>query len=105
MADMHNFIAIMEQRRPSVIHLANSAHPSVVEKNRLVLKSILECVVFCGKQNISFGGHRDDDTYVDIGNQGNFKVLLNLCAKQGNQVLKEHFEKAPQNVQRPSRMS
>ena len=36
MADMHNFITIMEQRRPSVIHLANSAHSSVVEKNRLV---------------------------------------------------------------------
>ena len=35
MTDMHNFIAIME-RRPSVIHLANSAHSSVVEKNRLV---------------------------------------------------------------------
>ena len=32
MADMHNFIAIMEQRRPSVIHLANSAHSSAVEK-------------------------------------------------------------------------
>ena len=44
MADMHNFIAIMEQRRPSVIHLANSAHSAVVEKYHLVLKSILECV-------------------------------------------------------------
>ena len=32
MADMHDFIAIMEQRRPSVIHLANSAHSSAVEK-------------------------------------------------------------------------
>ena len=32
MADMHNFIAIMEQRRPSGIHLANSAHSSVVER-------------------------------------------------------------------------
>ena len=62
MADMHTFIAIMEQRRPSVIHLANSAHSAVVEKNRLVLKSILECVVFCGKQNTSFRGHQDDDT-------------------------------------------
>ena len=37
MADMHNFIAIMECH-PSVIHLTNSAHSSVVEKNRLVLK-------------------------------------------------------------------
>lgn len=78
MADMHSFISIMKQCRPSVIHLAHSAHSSVVEKNRLVLKSILECVAFCRKQNISFRGHRDDDTYVkncSIGNQGNFKAL------------------------------
>ena len=36
MADMrHIFIAIMEQCRPSVIHLANSAHSSVVEKKSI----------------------------------------------------------------------
>ena len=93
---MHNFIAIMEKRRPSVIHLANSTHSSAVEKNRLVHKSILECVVF--------RGHRDDDTYVGFGKQGNYEALL----KQRNQVLKEHFEKALQNAKynsRPSRMS
>ena len=63
MADMHNFISTMEQRRTSVIHMANSAHFSVIGKNHLVIKSILECV---GKQSLSFREHRDDDMFFPL---------------------------------------
>ena len=32
--------------------------------NKLALRSIVECVMFCGKQGISFRGHRDDASLV-----------------------------------------
>ena len=32
--------------------------------NKLALRSIVECVIFCGKQGISFRGHRDDATAI-----------------------------------------
>ena len=34
----------------------------VVKLNKLALKSIFECIICCGKQGISFKGHRDDAT-------------------------------------------
>ncbi|KAL5467046.1 hypothetical protein EMCRGX_G031213 [Ephydatia muelleri] len=37
--------------------------------NKLALRSIVECVIFCGKQDISFRGHRDDATASDPTNR------------------------------------
>ena len=32
----------------------------LVDSNRRALKSIVDCIIYCGKQGISFRGHRDD---------------------------------------------
>ena len=55
---MQNFMATMEQQRVSVYELAHSSHANLIQQNRQKLLSILKCVVFCGKQNISLRGHR-----------------------------------------------
>ena len=46
-----------------------------VAENRIKLFSIVKTIIFCGKQNISLRGHRDDSKYLneDEGNHGNFK--------------------------------
>ena len=51
-----------------------------VEANRAKLKIILQAVVFCAHQNISFRGHRDDSQHYDLegNNPGNFQELLKL---------------------------
>ena len=42
----------------------------IIQRNREVLRSILKCVVYCGRQGIALRGHRDDDTSCSF-NKGN----------------------------------
>ena len=64
--------------------------------NELALRSIVECLVFCGKQGISFRGHRDDATATDSANRGNFISRLKFRA-QTDDVLTNFIERAPKN--------
>ena len=43
----------------------NTLHAAHIQKNRLVLKSIISAVEFCGRQGIALRGHRDDAKYLD----------------------------------------
>lgn len=92
---MQSFIDTMEQRRVSVYDLAHSSHAQLIQQNRQKLLSILKCVVFCGKQNISLRGHRDDDKILEAAgsdhNPGNFKALLNLRVESGDKTLQDHL--------------
>ncbi|XP_060864369.1 52 kDa repressor of the inhibitor of the protein kinase-like [Metopolophium dirhodum] len=74
-----------------------------VEQNRQKLIPIIETILFCGLQNISLRGHRDDGSINsvddDIKNQkGNFKALLKFRINAGDQILKEHFKSATKNT-------
>ena len=40
-----------------------------VLRNRYIIRSLAEAVLFCGRQCISLRGHRDDST-ADAGNNG-----------------------------------
>ena len=61
-------------------------------KNRHIIKSLAEAVLFCGKQCIALRGHRDDASSSDAqGNRGNFHALLDYAIKSGNTVLDEYI--------------
>ena len=107
MADIVSFVHVMEQRRSSVISMANSAHARQIELNRKKLVSIVKCIVFCGRQNIQLRGHRDDDKWLGIPeiNPGNFQSLIDFSIESGDKILKEHFETCPHITQKPSRMT
>uniref|UniRef100_A0ABD2VTK8 DUF4371 domain-containing protein n=1 Tax=Trichogramma kaykai TaxID=54128 RepID=A0ABD2VTK8_9HYME len=65
-----------------------------VTENRKRLTPIIESVIFLGKQNIPFRGHRDDGPVLnetDV-NKGNFRELLRLRVKSGDLNLKKHLE-------------
>ena len=64
--------------------------------NELALRSIVECVVYCGKQGISFRGHRDDTTATESANRGNFISLVKFRA-QTDDILRNFIEHAPKN--------
>ena len=70
---MESFRSVMEQ---SVlpIHQLQSAVCLQIKRDREKLMYILKTVVLCGKQNISFRGHRDDSNYLSEDSQkcGNF---------------------------------
>ena len=55
--------AFLEQCRNPALRIDNvldMQSQELMKSNRLALKSIVECIIFCGKQGISFHGHRDD---------------------------------------------
>ena len=45
------------------------------QQNREVLRSVLKCLEFCGRQGVALRGRRDDETSTSF-NKGNFKALL-----------------------------
>ena len=66
----------------------------MLNKRHEEIKSLFECVCFCGKQGLSFRGHRDDYTATDCDNKGNFMELIQFRA-QTDEVLCTH---APRNA-------
>ena len=72
-----------------------------LKQNRLKLRSIVETIIFCGRQGIALRGHRDDHTQVEStphSNHGNFLALLQFRVKAGDQVLDDHLKTAPANA-------
>ena len=51
------------------------------ENNKYALESIVECLLYCGKQGIALLGHRDDATADCSTNRGIFIALLEFRAK------------------------
>jgi len=70
-----------------------------VNKNREILKSIIRCIQFCGKQGIALRGNRDNSVDNDPSlNHGNFRALLNFRVEAGDSVLKEHLLNCDKNA-------
>ena len=66
------------------------------------MKSIIETVVFCGKQNLPLRGHRDDRTSTS-SNKRNFWAVLEMMANRDD-TLREHIESGRKNAQYTSRI-
>lgn len=69
---------------------------SIVEANRKRLTSIIKTIIFCGHNNFSLRGHRDDgilDTESSItGKEGVFRSLLAFRIDSGDNILKDHMK-------------
>lgn len=69
--------------KQEVINLINTERKKQVEENRNLLKPIVESIIFLGRQNIPFRGHRDHGNFFEndleknsIGNKGNFQMFI-----------------------------
>ena len=72
------------------------------KKNVHVLKSIVETVVFCRKQNLPLRGHRDYRTSTS-SNRGNLWAILEMMAKHDD-THREHLKTGKKNAQYTSRL-
>ena len=95
------FQKVMTKIQPSIACQIDLASQQLVDSNRLKLRSIVETVLLCGRQNISFRGHRDSSC--DVENcpnppHGNFWALLDFRVSAGDGVLRDHLAKAPANA-------
>ena len=81
----------------NVASILNTARKEQVSRNTKVIKSLLKCATFCGKQGISLHGHRDDSTASESVNTGNFIQLVQFRA-ENDDVLRTYLETAPRNA-------
>ena len=59
---IRNFVVIMDNKAPRVDLMLDKRAKEHLERHREVLRSILGCLEFCGRQGIALRGHWDDDT-------------------------------------------
>jgi len=59
-----------------VVNILDSQRMKLIKENRERLKPIVETIIFLGRQNIAFRGHRDDGNLMteSIVNERNFKI-------------------------------
>lgn len=79
----------------------NTIHQKRIAENRSKLRSIVETVIFCGRQGIALCGHRDYRTVVNEDpdhNHGNFWALLNFRISAGDNILEQHLKNTPGNA-------
>lgn len=97
--------AVQEAESFSAVDHCLSSHRSrLADQNRLKLTSIVETILFCGRQGFALRGHRDDGTSIDdIISHGNFLALLRFRVQAGDKVLEEHIETAGRNARYTSK--
>lgn len=81
--------------------LLNKRRKELYDSNVHVVKSIIEAVALCGKQNLALRGHRDDNTSVN-SNTGNFRAILKLLGTR-DPILRKHLQSGKKNCQYTSK--
>ena len=79
--------------------ILDSRSQELAASNKLALKSIVECILYCGRQGISFHGHRDDATASPNCNKGSLIEFRALT----DPVLRTFLDNAPRNARYTSK--
>ena len=98
---MKAFQEVMTNKQPSIAHQLDQASQQLMASNRLKLRSIIETVLLCGRQNIPLRGHRDSSYDVErnpTAPHGNFWALLEFRISAGDDLLRDHLANAPSNA-------
>ena len=79
----------MERNLEDVDEMLDRQFKFEVSENRKILRSIIDTIIFLGRQGLALRGHRDDSQYhADVGEYstgsvGNFIELLNYRVRGG----------------------
>ena len=88
-----DFLQAAERPETSITSIIDNKAARHIAKNRKLLRIIISCIVFCGKQNIAVRGH--NESLSDEGNNpGNFLALLKFRTDAGDDVLAVHSNEA-----------
>ena len=89
-----NEYTINLEKHTSVAHRLETAREQVVKTNRHYIKTLIEILLLCAKQEIAVRGHRES---AESRNQGNFLEILKLVADH-DAVIKEKIRDNPHNA-------
>ena len=98
---MEEFLKVMQNEQPSIRRRLSEALEQQIATNRHKLRSIVETIILCGRQNISLRGHRDSTMDVERtpdAQHGNFWALLQFRVAAGDAVLRDHLAKCSKNA-------
>ena len=90
----------MESGRLSVEQRLQSHAANTIKKNRQIIMSIVKCILFCGRRNISFLGHRSESGPYSGDNTLLHQVILafpiSFAVSHGclDVLLQDHFSNA-----------
>lgn len=85
---------LFSQKHSNIAEQLGSARDEVVKKNRHYVKSIIEVLLLCSKQEISFRGHVEGENSL---NKGNFREILELVASH-DPVIEDRLLHGPKNA-------
>ena len=94
----------MERNLEDVDEMLDRQLKFEVSENRKILRSIIDTIIFLGRQGLALRGHRDDSQYhpdvgeYSTGSVGNFIELLNYRVRGGDKDLGKHLESYSKNA-------
>ena len=95
------FVSVTSGRQSSIQCQLNKATAETVVMNRKKLKSIINTIILCGRQNFPLRGHSDSSTDLEehaSAKHGNFWALLHFRVEAGDEILKDHLATAAKNA-------
>lgn len=98
---MEEFLKVMKKEQPSIRTHLSEALVQQIATNRQKLRSIVETILLCGRQNIPLRGHRDSNMDIERtsdAQHGNFWALLHFRVAAGDTVLKDHLAMSRRNA-------
>lgn len=94
-----SFIQVKEKKTVDIRLQLDTQKRAQIELNRKFLSSIIETIIFIGRQEISVRGHRDYGPLargMPLNNDGNFRTLLRFRVAAGDMTLNNFFETSKQ---------
>ena len=88
----------MERNLEDVNEMLDRKFKLEVSENRKILRSIIDPIIFLGRQGLALRGNRDDSQYhpdvweYSTGSIENFIALLNYRIRGGDKDLDKHLE-------------
>ena len=59
-AKLDTFLGVMEEQQPSISSPINQGISKTIANNRLILRSTVETIIFCGQQNNGLHGNHEN---------------------------------------------
>ena len=83
----------MERNLEDADEMSDRQFKFEVNENRKILRSIIDTIIFLGRQGLALRGHRDDLQYhPEVRGVGNFIELLNYRVRGRDKDLEKHLE-------------
>ena len=95
---MDESVKVMMGQQQSLRVQLNESAVQLIASNRRKLRSIVETILLCGRQNIPLHGHMDSGLGNATACHGNFWALLEFHIAAGDSILRDHLAHAPRNA-------